>query len=557
MKRNLSIIFKIIIVFTIFFSQIRIEAEEELEFGGIKCGTLLPKEKQKQKCDKIQFKDSLSFQAKFVSESGRFILHYDTTGADAVPREDLNKNGIPDYIDSASHFFDMAYRLYVDTIGYPSPIKEKIISDEDRYKVYIMDIGNGEGAMYGVTFTASRVNVQSVFPRYYSHIYIDNDYSPSDSAIVLDGTKKRTYYETEINALKITIAHEFHHAIQFICGLDPSAQTLMEMTSTFMEWRFHRDTYDYMQFVRNLFKNLNIYTFGSNSADAGYRYAIFGHYIYKKYGDIILKRMWDKIAEGTSGYSALDEAFREQGTDLLSEWRCFLPWIYYTGRRAKGVEYFDKAAEYPEMTFYRDEKFKNPSFLEKSELKSFEIRGYRCHLPSNLAATDDTLDLLFSNLDLEAVLFQRNSSRSFNFDIGNEYKQDSKQLGSTDYFYHFPKNNYVFDSIYLSSGFPTEVLSYCYPNPLKLSEENEIFFPAPELANLDAKDFVDLVVYNAEMNEVYSKKSNIDVDLIESSKGNKVVKWSNIPSNLSSGVYIYRIIFKEQESVGKFVIINN
>ncbi|NLO18361.1 MAG: hypothetical protein GX121_00535, partial [Ignavibacteria bacterium] len=169
MKRNLSIIFKIIIIFTTFSSQIRLEAKEELEFGGIKCGTLLPKEKQKEKCDKIQFKDSLSFQAKFVSESGRFILHYDTTGADAVPREDLNKNGIPDYIDSASHFFDMAYRLYVDTIGYPSPIKEKIISDEDRYKVYIMDIGNGEGAMYGVTFTASRVNVQSVFPRYYSH----------------------------------------------------------------------------------------------------------------------------------------------------------------------------------------------------------------------------------------------------------------------------------------------------------------------------------------------------------------------------------------------------
>jgi hypothetical protein len=46
----------------------------------------------------------------------------------------------------------MVYKLYVDTIGYISPIREKITKDEDRYQVYIMDLGNGEVTYYGVTF---------------------------------------------------------------------------------------------------------------------------------------------------------------------------------------------------------------------------------------------------------------------------------------------------------------------------------------------------------------------------------------------------------------------
>ncbi len=538
-------------------SNASIRAEEELEFGGIKCGTLLPKDKLNKKLDKVQYKDSLVFQAKHISESGKFLIHYDTTGTEAVPPEDLNKNGIPDYIDSASYFLDMVHKLYVDTIGYISPIKENILSDKDRYQIFIMDIGNGVGAMYGVTFSDKQINSNNTFPRYYSHIYIDNNYSPTDSTILDDKTKKRTYYETGISALKITLAHEFHHAIQFFYGISPFGQTIMEMTSTFMEWRVHRETYDYMQFVRNLYKHFDFYSFGKNSADVGYRYAIFGQFIYKKYGDIILKRTWELIGKKIPDYVALDSAFREQGSDLLTEWRNFIPWLYYTGRRTIPNHYFDKAAEFPEITFYRDERFKSPSFLESNTLQAFEIRGYRCHLPSSLAATDDTVDVICSNLDLESAINQRDVKRSFNFFIANEYQQETKQLGNTDYYYKFAKNNFIFDSIYLSSGVPTKITSYCYPNPLKISEINEMFFPAPDNAKLDIKDLVDLVVYNSEMTEIYSKRSNIDVDVIESSKGNKVVRWSSIPTDISSGIYIYRIIFKDKESVGKFVIIND
>ncbi len=540
-------------------SYVSIKAEEELEFGGIKCGTLLPKEKQNKKLDKVQFKDSLVFQVKHISESGKFLIHYDTTGTEAVSPEDLNKNGIPDYIDSASYFFDMVYKLYVDTIGYISPIKENIISDKDRYQIYIMDIGNGEAAIYGATFSDSQIYSKNTYTRYYSHIYIDNNYSPTDSTILTDTakTKKRTYYETGINALKITIAHEFHHAIQFFYGISPYAQTLMEMTSTFMEWRVHRETYDYMQFVRNLYKNFNMYSFGNSSADVGYRYAIFGQFIYKKYGDIILKRTWQLIGVKIPDYVALDSAFREQGSDLLTEWRNFIPWLYYTGRRTIPNHYFDKAAEFPEITFYRNEKFKSPSFVEADSLKPFEIRGYRCHLPIGIDVTDDTLDVILSNLDFETAKFQRKTKRSFNFYILNHFQQEAIQLGNTDYYYKFAKNNFTFDSIYLSSGVPTKIISYCYPNPLKISEGNDMFFPAPDNAKLDVKDLVDLVIYNSEMTEVYSKRSNIYVDVIESVKGNKVVRWSSIPTDISSGIYIYRIIFKGKEAVGKFVIIND
>ena len=66
------------------------------------------------------------------------------------------------------------------------------------------------------------------------------EFNPS----LLNDKKKGTYFETGIAALKITAAHEFHHAIQFMYGEDSQTPALNEMTSTFMEYRLFPETVD-------------------------------------------------------------------------------------------------------------------------------------------------------------------------------------------------------------------------------------------------------------------------------------------------------------------------
>jgi hypothetical protein len=89
---------------------------EDLDFS-VKCGTFRPlKEKQVE-----QLQMPISKQCSAISPQGRFRIHYDTTGLDAVDRTDKDGNGIPDYIDSVCAVFDYVYQRQVIEMGYNRP----------------------------------------------------------------------------------------------------------------------------------------------------------------------------------------------------------------------------------------------------------------------------------------------------------------------------------------------------------------------------------------------------------------------------------------------------
>ena len=60
-------------------------------------------------------------QFSMKSPSGHFILHWDTTGTNSVPKADIGQNGIPDYIDSAMVILDHVWRVEIDQLGYSAP----------------------------------------------------------------------------------------------------------------------------------------------------------------------------------------------------------------------------------------------------------------------------------------------------------------------------------------------------------------------------------------------------------------------------------------------------
>ena len=159
-----------------------------------------------------------------VSPSGHFYIHYDLSGNDAPILDDNNSNGVPDYIDEVGIIADSSRHVLVDIMGFsPEP------SDGDGiYDIYIDDLGPG---YYGVNI------LDSDFTDGQSYIKIDDEYESGD------------YYIPGINTMRLTVAHEFFHAIQYAYRPNSSDSYIREMSSMWFENVFVENCYDFLAFT--------------------------------------------------------------------------------------------------------------------------------------------------------------------------------------------------------------------------------------------------------------------------------------------------------------------
>lgn len=356
----------IILLFSMFFPLAMFAHDGTLQ-ETIKCGTFLPQETH-QKLNQVYnfgFNMRSIMDQTYSSPSGKFLIHYDLEGLHAVDPTDNNSNGIPDYVDSVAFYADFVYQKEVEELGYYSPLPEPG-GKTDQYDIYLYELGETV-RYYGLTQSDGYLPTEpgdNGYRKFYSFMVIDNDFSITDSTADVqngDTVKLRTYHTFGYDALKITLAHEFHHAIQYVYGNITYGTLFAEMTSTFMEYRFFPEIKDYYQYVNRLFKSLYAYPFGVDNANAGYAYSIFAQYLDKKFGDKLLRRSWelaDEINDRQISYvEALDLALAEEGTDFETIWADFQPYIYFTGSRAQEDKYLADAAELPEIKFYQDLDF--------------------------------------------------------------------------------------------------------------------------------------------------------------------------------------------------------
>ena len=530
------------------------------EIFGNKCGTFLPDNRkivsERQLAD-ITAYDRPILQKEQPSESGRFLVHYDMNGKNAVSPVDIDNNGVPDYIDSVCYYYDYVHNFEVDELHYREPASDNGLGGSDAFDVYVLNIGQGtinNPGLYG--WTVPEVELPGGLPsrkRYSAYIVIDNDYSQRDSSYTDEGRKYATFRDTSFLGLKITIAHEYHHAIQFMYGEDRSAPSINEMTSTWFEYRIFPQTQDYMQYVEYLFKHPESYTFGNGNPITGYLYGIFGQYCYRYHGDSLFLRMWEYIAKGEESYMALNQAFEERRTNLENGWCEFMKWLYYTGKRTKENYGFDHAADFPLMTFYKDVLFYPPSFSNTGYLSSYAYRFFRVTLNQGVdGKSPDVFDVVISNTDLRAAIYQSENTKPYLLTVTDKSGQGYELIGNTGYYYNIekPAGN-ICHQPFIKEGEITHSICYAYPNPFHLNKDDVIHFPAPHDAAFG--ESVHIYLLNNELKRVYEGELNV----VENN-GNRVVEFhtSDI-NNLGSGIFIYRISNGSSECKGKIAIVND
>jgi len=274
----------------------------------------------------------------YISPSGRFKLSYETDGGNAVPLEDADGNGVPDYVEKAAVMADSSYRHQVETLGFLDFL------ENEPYEISFRRIG-----AYGFT--------QQSGPT--TKIVVHNSYANFPENTHPEGD--------QTGALYVTIAHEIKHAIQFVSNrwqADAGRFEWIEMDATMMEEVVHPDVNDYYNYIRADFEEFrphrnSIFGVPQDATPGAYWHVSWMLYFQEQFGMSFWVDVWDEIYRDfrTAGsdddkitvFDAINLELKQRGANLEQEHLSNHLWHLASGPFLSAMNYgFEDRENYPE-----------------------------------------------------------------------------------------------------------------------------------------------------------------------------------------------------------------
>lgn len=286
-----------------------------------------------------------------TSPTGYFKVHYTDSGYNAISTNDDDGNGLPDYVEETARALDYAFKLIVDRLGYREPLDDEG-QDGNEYDVYLVYLGR---SMYGETVFDYQKTTNPETWIAYSRI--NNNFS-------------EPFPTKGVDALRVTCAHEFFHAIQLAYSYRADDEFFFEACSTWMEDYAYDDVNDYIQYLYNFFSEPNR-PFDLKNENHEYGLSIWNHMLVKKFGPDVIRWTWERMAKKPRGgaLGALDDALFKAGSNFNREFVAFSLWNYFTGSRADTISYYPEGHLYPEIRFRKQFSFRTDVSLEDSSKK--------------------------------------------------------------------------------------------------------------------------------------------------------------------------------------------
>jgi hypothetical protein len=467
-------------------------------------------------------------ETSIVSPSGFFRIHYSRSGT-----------GAPGYDESlsadenamlAAEAFDSSYSYEISYLGYSEPPSDNGSGGDNLYDVYIINKGNTYGETHPETSLGNN--------RYTSYITIDDNFGTG-------------FYTHGLEAMRVTAAHEFHHAIQLEYTYRTNDQFFMELTSVSMEEFVYDDVNDYYGYMPHYFNNTSR-VFSRFSSGDGYDLAIWNIFLADTLGIDIIKRQWELMPQ-MNAVEAIQQSLNEKGTSFFEMMNLFGIWCYFTGYRAQAGMYFEEAENYPVV-----KSMDNLSFSSSS--KTFSLNSpplantYVTFISTD--ANPDSLTVVLSNSNYKAALNTPGNTYPLDYTLYNYAAEGSSKLTGKYYYSFTPQNEYwssaeMFPTQVIKGGyFLDDVIDIAFPSPFYYNKNSFIFIPA----DVNVYENTYLNVYSASMDLVYS--STVEIQKIY---GQNLIKWApkdNDGNNLATGIYIYALRSGDKDISGKIVIFN-
>ncbi len=266
-----------------------------------------------------QDRPTLSGSPRYL-DTPHFRVHYTTGGADAVPTRDADASGVPDYAEFVAHTMEEVWRVEVDDLGWSPPPPDRDEGGDARYDVYLQDIygaatTSGDiagytdnfGGLIGDNPSSPPVEARSA----YSYLVLDHDYENGASLGV--GLTVEDY-------VRVTAAHEFHHAIQSGYDGDEPYNWLWEATASWMESEVYPQVVDNLSYLSAVFKSPDTCLVGPGGDRAENNLHWYGMWVFlqaldQTYGHEAVRALWEQ-AITLDGYAAVDAALARYGDTL-------------------------------------------------------------------------------------------------------------------------------------------------------------------------------------------------------------------------------------------------
>jgi len=276
----------------------------------------------------------------YDTPDGLFRIHYSRTGPDSVDMDyGVGEGNVPVYVLNCADLLEDVVAKEIDELGFRFPVSDSLFdpTGDRRYDIYFQreDLGDN---YYGWTVPDGLVEEPGEpSPWMASWIVLHGDYG------VFPPYSMLPFY-----AMAVTLAHEFHHACQWMYDAyeaewrDGSEYPwFLELSATAMEeivFDYVNDYYAYLPaFLHYPWVSLRYFTTASFHP---YASAIWMLYLVQKFDDeSIVRRIWEECREkpGFNTFEAFETVLQERGSSFAEAWAEFLVWNYFTGER--GVEW--------------------------------------------------------------------------------------------------------------------------------------------------------------------------------------------------------------------------
>ena len=254
----------------------------------------------------------------FDYETDHFMFHYAVNTLHAVPMEDENENGVPDFVEAAGDIYEHMYATVHEEYGFPVPPPDGDAGGNGKMDVYFRHLLNAGVLGMKVSSTVVFDNPNSEQEEFYassSYMEVEND---------LDGD-----YVTEAGMIHLAtiIYHEYMHAIQ--AGMTTMAPSwLLESNATWFEYITHEKYYNRELFRRSPFAapDACFVEEGDDYGEPSYANQ-YGQFLFflaqtQKYGNEFMSDLWKNMVtvnDSQKAFEAIDMTLEQYGNTSFAD----------------------------------------------------------------------------------------------------------------------------------------------------------------------------------------------------------------------------------------------
>lgn len=282
------------------------------------------------------------------SPEGFFRIHFTRVGPNAVSRADLDRSGVPDFVEEVASEYDAVLAFYRDELGFEEPLRDDLVrgdnGGDDRFDVYLLDFPTSADGSFRADEGACLPDQPSRCP---GHMLHENDF---------DG---RRYPSTAIGS-RILASHELFHAVQSAYAAGAGA-VIGEGTATWASEAYDPALADFEAVAPGYFdrpeRSLGQEPTGPVDAFS-YGSAVFFRFLQERFGQDVVREVWRALAAapGRPWPAALDALLAERHDSALAEaFAQFAEWNLYTAGRADPAVAYARGADYPEIAEHEAE----------------------------------------------------------------------------------------------------------------------------------------------------------------------------------------------------------